>query len=281
MSVPQSGDSEAPEVLKHFQHAVLRLGEVVPHNSQGMWHWRSRSFEEGVAVLGLIWSQLGRVKRDQAARAVIRFLSQYSAGRFTPRPPRRRRPTHAPHRLVAMPAPGEDALDRAWVAGFLDGEGCFGLVRSKGARKDDPAWHRIRVSVTQRSDLPGPPEVLFRLKRVLAFGRIERHGDPHAYKWVAEGAERVELVLASASPWLGSVKAAQARLALEAFRSQARLKGDAERCVRGHAYTRVALKGGRLRRVCNACARLLDRRDRARRGIPPRRFKNVARRYTS
>jgi hypothetical protein len=40
------------------------------------------------------------------------------------------------------------------------------------------------------------------------------------------------------------------------------------------------MRSGRMRRICNACARLQDRRERARRGIPPRAFKNIARRYT-
>jgi hypothetical protein len=42
----------------------------------------------------------------------------------------------------------------------------------------------------------------------------------------------------------------------------------------------VAMRGGRLRRICDTCDLLSERRQRARRGIPPRRFKNVARRYT-
>jgi hypothetical protein len=124
--------------------------------------------------------------------------------------------------------------------------------------------------------------VLGRLQRVFdGTGRIERHGDIDDYRWVAEGVPAVKVVLSSIGTWLGPVKREQAALALDRFAAQIRLKGDATRCVRGHAYTYIAMKAGRRRRVCNACDRLLERRKRAALGIPPRQFKNEARRYTS
>jgi hypothetical protein len=90
----------------------------------------------------------------------------------------------------------------------------------------------------------------------------------------------IEHVLALTSQWLGDEKQEQAQQALATFAAQTRLKGDATRCVRGHFYTRLAMKGGRSRRICNACERITDRARRAAMGIPPRPFKNAARRYT-
>jgi hypothetical protein len=68
-------------------------------------------------------------------------------------------------------------------------------------------------------------------------------------------------------------------MALEKFRAQIRLKGDATHCVRGHLYSGLAVRG-RLRRICNTCDLLSERRRRAAKGIQPRQFKNPRRRYT-
>ena len=99
-------------------------------------------------------------------------------------------------------------------------------------------------------------------------------------RWLAEGTDAIEHVLTLTGRWLGILKTQQAQAALERFRAQVRLKGGKTQCVRGHPYTQVAMRAGRLRRICDTCDLLSERRQRARRGIPPRRFKNVARRYT-
>ncbi len=145
-----------------------------------------------------------------------------------------------------------------------------------------PAWYRVPVSADQHGVVGSVPEVLLRLQRALGgIGRIDRHGAPDDYKWSAEGHAALEEVLALTSQWLGNEKREDARQALAKFASQTRLKGDATRCVRGHLYTRVAMKGGRRRRICNACTRLNDRARRAAIGIPPRPFKDFSRRYTA
>src|SRR6266542_809380 len=74
-------------------------------------------------------------------------------------------------------------LERAWAAGFLDAEGCFGLAHSH-ARKRGPAWYRVRASVSQHGEVSRPPEALLRLQRILGVGKIERHGDPDDFKWL-------------------------------------------------------------------------------------------------
>lgn len=210
------------------------------------------------------------------------FLSQYGADRLKARPPRRRPASHGPHDGQTSGSPSSDALDLAWAAGFLDGEGCFGLVRDNGARKPDrPAWHRIRASACQHGVPGGIPHVLRHLREILGVGRFEPHGEPDAYKWVAAGPERVEQVLAMVGPWLGCVKLDQANAALVAFRAQVRLKGSTTHCLRGHAYTREIPRANRAsRKICSACSRIRDRMERAAQGVKPRQFRNVARRYT-
>jgi len=206
-------------------------------------------------------------------------LGQYGRDGIKRRALRRRRIRHEEHVPIEIIAPSPAELDRAWAAGFIDGEGYFGLVHSH-ARKGGTDWYRIRVSVSQHGEIGEVPEVLLKLKRVLGGrGRIERHSGPDDFKWVVEGEEHVRAGLAVLS-MLGPVKSAQALNALEGFAGQPRLKGDATHCVRGHEYTGQAMRGGRLRRVCSECARITGRQQRARSGIAPRQFKNETRRYT-
>ena len=126
-----------------------------------------------------------------------------------------------------------------------------------------------------------PAPVLRRLKRVLKIGRIENHGEPDDFRWVAEGLPALERVLDLVGPWLGSVKREQARESIAAFTHQIRTRGGPTRCNRGHEYDAVVRRrNGTLRKRCNTCARLRDRRHRAALGIAPRQFKDLARRYT-
>lgn len=260
---------------------MLDLGEIQPQNSEGMWVWRSRSGEEGQAAIALLWPQLGSVKRAQANAAVKRFHAQYGRPGLKPRAARRTRPVHSIH--CDLPSgdkasPSDIELDLAWAAGFLDGEGHFGLPRAY-ARKDVADWHRIRVSATQNG-LPGrPPEVLYRMQRILA-GKIEVHGEPDDFRWLMEGVRHVEEVLRQVRPWLGTVKQEQAVRAIDGFRAQVRIHGDATRCARGHLYDRTYMSPTGPKRRCNACARILGRMKRAAQGSKPRQFKNIARRYT-
>lgn len=279
VSVAQRGHGMIPAVLLRFQGAVLGMGRIDPPNEEGVHVWRSCGFEEAQATIALLWTRLGAVKRQQALHAMRVVRRQYETvlrARRSRRPPR----PHDRHEYPAHANTTIDDLGRAWAAGFLDAEGCFGLIAAQ-PRKRGPRWYRIRTSATQHGEVGGAPEVLLRLKRVLGgIGRIESHGQPDDFKWLIEGASAVEAVLARTAPWLGIVKVEQARRALKGFTAQPRLKGDATRCLRGHLYQRVAMRGGRLRRICNACGRITARQRRAVQGIEPRQFKNVALGYT-
>lgn len=276
VAVPQAG-SATPHVLQRFQAAMLGMGRIDPPSSAGTFSWRSRGFADAQQTLILLWPYLGEVKRRQAASAMRSVSAQYASGAY-----RARRPKSSlvlvGHRVAR--SGDESRLDRAWAAGFLDAEGCFGLIRAH-ERRDGSRWYRIRASANQHGEVGRVPDVLTRLHRVLGIGRIERHGDPDDYKWLIQGVPGVREVLTVVGPWLGSIKREQARDALADVLAQRRVRGGGERCLRGHLYDRrVALPSGKSRGYCNACDRLLGRRARARHGISPRRFRDVKRRYT-
>lgn len=278
--VPQADHDGVPAVLLRFQDAMGGLGRIVGSDADDLYKWTSRGRLEAMAVVALIWEYLGPVKRMQANSAIKRFLDQYDLN-----PGLARNGRHARAVLSALERSLTDPIDPrrfelAWAAGFLDGEGCFGRVRSN-ARVHGPRWYRVRVSATQHGKPSVVPDVLQRLRRALGgMGRIERHSGVDAFKWVAEGDKQVETVVDLLAPFLGVRKVAQARDALSVFRAQTRLKGDSVRCVRGHEYSYTTLRSGRVKHICRPCERISERRKRARDGIPPRAFKNIARRYT-
>ena len=283
INVPQSGGVSPPAALIRFRRAMLGMGAIGRRNDQGVYCWRTNGFPEARAVLRLLWRHLGPVKRRQAAAALLAVRQQYATGRFSRRRPRSRSQI-PPLELRTISGAHDHELERrAWAAGFLDAEGCFGLAR-KGTRNDGARWYRIRCSASQHGEVGKTPAVLLRLHLALhGLGRIERHGDPDDFKWLVEGLANVEAVLGVVGPWLGPVKQAQAARSIVGFvRYRAsRVRGDAEHCRRGHSYDVVRRShDGSIHRRCNACARLLDRRKRAALGIPPRQFRDVRRRYT-
>jgi hypothetical protein len=280
VAVPQRGGSTAPDVLVRFMAAMNGMGKIAAP-ADGIYMWRVSDDTQARATIRLLRPWIGVVKRKQASRAMDVVDRQYASQRVRGRPGRRR--PHVATALVDPAALGRESrlrVERAWAAGFLDGEGCFGLARAKSRVGGQP-WYRIRASSTQHGEIGIPAAVLRRLHRTVGVGHIECHGGPDDFKWVAEGIPAVEHVLKVVGPWLGAVKREQARDAMTRFTRQARLKGGSTLCKRGHAYDRVTLRrNGTLHRRCNACARLLGRRQRAALGIAPRQFGDVARRYT-
>jgi hypothetical protein len=275
VSVPQAGTS-TPLVLERFKSSLFGMGRIDPPSANGAYVWRARGFVDAQQTVVFLWPYLGEVKRRQARLAMGRVSDQFSTGENRARSPKSN-PVLVAHRISRLRDPSR--LDRAWAAGFLDAEGCFGLARSH-TRSDGSPWYRIRASASQKGEIGLPPEVLGRLQHVLGgIGRIERHGDPDDFKWLVEGVPGVRQVLTIVGPWLSSVKREQAWNALDDFLGQRRIR-DRQLCTRGHAYDRRVVLRGRSRAYCYACARLMARRIRAKQGITPRRFKNVARRYT-
>ena len=206
ISVPQAGGARPPEVLVRFRQAMLGMGSIGSRDRVGVYCWRTNGYAEGRAVLALLWRQLGAVKRRQAAAGLAAIREQYRSGRVARRalrahsvvPPLSARTFRGVH---------DDVTEcRAWAAGFLDAEGCFGVAR-KGTRSDGVAWYRIRCSASQHGERDVPPAVLVRLHAALGgLGKIERHGDPDDHKWLVEGEHGIRAVLAVVGPWLGPTK---------------------------------------------------------------------------
>ena len=216
-SVPQASASAegAPVVLRRFHRAVGSLGRVgSPHldrrSGTHLYQWRTDNFEEVQAVVALLWSHLGPVKRAQAQRALTRFGVRYA----TVASPRTRRP-EVPRRLIGRPpehgARGETRL--AWAAGLFEAEGS---TEAQLRRAGDRTYFGIRAKVSQ-CDSRGVPDVLRRFRDAMSCGWIEGPasgaGYVNAYKWAA-GAEDTLASLEVLWPYLGPVKRGQALEAL-------------------------------------------------------------------
>lgn len=80
LSLSQSGEG-AEKILARFQAAVNGLGRVRgPHVrknpsggvSQPIWVWSTQKFEVAQAVVAMLWPYLSDVKRQQAARILVK-----------------------------------------------------------------------------------------------------------------------------------------------------------------------------------------------------------------
>ncbi|HET8569084.1 MAG TPA: hypothetical protein VFM93_08880 [Candidatus Limnocylindria bacterium] len=100
----------------------------------------------------------------------------------------------------------DDRFERAWAAGFFDGEGWAGRAR-----------RGVQARVNQ-ADPNGVPEALERFRRAVGHGRIHgpelKPGRIDIYRWEATSRSDVEAVAAAIGPWLGPVKRAQVAGAL-------------------------------------------------------------------
>lgn len=252
--MPQSGRDGVPEVLRKFQGAMLGAGRINPQPGGLISKWSAGGRATAELSLALMWPWLGPVKREQAVTAIDVVDRQYTDGRRRARRGRYR-PTLVAHQVVS---PGDArSLELAWAAGFLDAEGYFGLPRTY-ARRDGSSGFVMRASASQNGLPSIPADVLVRLRRIVG-GRIERHGDIDDFKWVIEGTQNVRALLDAVRPWLGTVKIAQATVAL-AKAEENRVRGDSEHCIRGHVYDRIYVRpDGTIHRICNACDRINDR----------------------
>lgn len=151
----------------------------------------------------------------------------------------------------------------------------------------------------------GVPEVLLRFQAaVLGMGSITGPNDRDMYVRRAGGAAEAQATVALLWSQLGSVKRTQAGTAMRSVRRQYHAGAFKPRAPRrrgyrpwhmehrafasdafsspdrGHEYSHVYMSASGPKQRCNACARILSREKRAKEGIKPRQFKNVARRYT-
>jgi len=104
VSVPQSSRDGVPYALVRLQRAMLGLGSIEGPDETRMYVWRAFGLHEAQAVLALIWTELGAVKRLQAARALNAVSDQYRYRMYAARPPKSGRlVAHSNHATFATP----------------------------------------------------------------------------------------------------------------------------------------------------------------------------------
>jgi hypothetical protein len=117
-----------------------------------------------------------------------------------------------PQRKMSSLDPNLDPYERAWAAGFFDGEGCTHAQLSNGI-------YRVHLSVAQNGT-----ELLERFDRAVGLrGKIYADVSPVRknvlHSWRINGYEGVQQTLIVLWPWLGSIKREQASRALALTRS--------------------------------------------------------------
>lgn len=126
-----------------------------------------------------------------------------------------------------------DKIDAAYIAGFVDGEGCLSVYRKK---PDKPTWsegYQIYLGISQNSD-----EVLYWIQDKLGgLGSIhtqKRYSDKHkeGHVLVARGAISVMKIVKEIEPYL-IVKKEQAKLMIEFCEHVTKMTADKRRKYRG------------------------------------------------
>lgn len=88
VAITQAAEKEPPAVLHRFHAAVGAIGYVYGpireknRNFQPKWYYRAHGLEMGQAVLALIWTWLGPVKRAQASSALRVTMIRVSGRRY-------------------------------------------------------------------------------------------------------------------------------------------------------------------------------------------------------
>lgn len=106
----------------------------------------------------------------------------------------------------------------AWAAGFVDGEGHFGLHKTRGRPTDSRGYGSPELTVAQCDR-----QVLDRLQQALNLGVV---GGPYTpkktnhnlvYLFYVHGFERVQAIICLLWPWLSPVKRKQVKRTLHEY----------------------------------------------------------------
>lgn len=96
-------------------------------------------------------------------------------------------------------------IDKAWAAGFFDGEGCTSILK---AQRDRYAY--IRMSISQKD-----PECLLRFLQIVGYGKIYKSHTRNIYSWDCYKQSDVPLVMEQLYPYLSNVKREQYNVAMD------------------------------------------------------------------
>jgi len=218
--INQAGLDGVPEVLTKF-HRIVGVGRihgpVIVEGRQPLYYWDATSRPDLLQVVERIGPWLCPVKRAEFERTL-----------------------GGP--LPAQVWPGSMSEELAWAGGFFDGEGSTCLDKHR-----THAGYQVPVLYVPQSAETGIAPELVRLQKALGIGTISglRKSKPpwKPYRrWRVFSVEKVLLALHMLWPFIGSVKRAQARHAMQVVLAQPDLvRGNpafgvagARYCLRGH-----------------------------------------------
>lgn len=196
MAIPQGGIAgDPPAVLVRFKE-IVRVGSITgPYD--GLYYWKITKKDDVDLVGEMMWAYLSGEKRRQFATAAIQMQR-----------PVPKAPSHEESRR----------FESAWAAGLFDGEGTFCTYRDARVR---PTWRGVSMSLPQAS-ATGVPEALSRFRAAVGRGTISGPrmvASPWSrlpqYRWQASGRHVVSAAAKVIWPWLGPVKRAEIRAAME------------------------------------------------------------------
>lgn len=103
-------------------------------------------------------------------------------------------------------------VDAAWVAGLLEGEGCFSIFKRTTSTQNHK---QLNIQCTMTDE-----DVILKLQDILKLGNIhkvqpsgsKRDGTPYkpAYKWAVDNHAGQKFILESILPYLGERRTAKA-----------------------------------------------------------------------
>lgn len=196
MAVSQGGlPGQTPTVLLRFKE-IVQVGSITgPYD--GLYYWKITTKDDVGVVGALLWRHLSREKRQQFAAAAIRMQCSLPGSVDESR--------------------GRD-FETAWAAGLFDGEGTFGAYAKPNMR---PSWRGAQMSVPQAS-ATNVPETLLRFRSAVGVGTVTGPRivpSPWSrlpqYRWQANGRHVCSTAIKVIWPWLGPVKRAEIRAAIE------------------------------------------------------------------
>jgi hypothetical protein len=196
MAVSQGGQPEhAPAVLLRFRE-IVQVGSITgPYD--GLYYWKITKNDDVDLVGTMLWRYLSREKRQQFAAAAIRM-----------------------ERSNPGPLDGSSGRDceAAWASGLFDGEGTFGAYGRPGMR---PSWRGAQMSIAQASATV-MPETLLRFRAAVGVGTLmgpRNVPSPWSrlpqYRWNASGRHVCSAAVKVIWPWLGPIKRAEIRAAID------------------------------------------------------------------
>lgn len=186
IQVSQSGRGGiVPPALVQFRE-IVGEGNVTGPYRDSLYYWKTTRMETIDAVARGLWPYLGAGKREQ-------FVSMTERARRA---------------LPKLPADVRTIrTERAWAAGFFDGEGSLWIARTPCAQK----WRGLALELPQSSEA-GVPDTLRRFLAIVGAGSISgprrqrnRWSRLPQYRWQLTGRYQVSAVIRCLWPFLATV----------------------------------------------------------------------------